>query len=79
MDRRNIIRGVAPVTAVGAESGITCITCAEGLETLLKGVHGVTRVKAGYPQNTALAGIDQHAIAEKQVREFTVTLQGTYQ
>ena len=54
-------------------TGFTCITCAVGLETMLRGMPGVTAVKATYPAGEVTIGFDEHAIAEATLREFIAT------
>jgi copper chaperone CopZ len=50
--------------------GFTCITCAVGLEVMLKGLNGVTRASASYPANTVSIGFDEHVTTEKTVKDF---------
>jgi len=50
--------------------GFTCITCAVGLEVMLKGLKGVTRASASYPGNTVTIGFDEHVTTEKNVEGF---------
>lgn len=62
--------------------GFTCVTCAVGLEAMLRGLPGVARVTASYPRKTAEVGFDRDAISEPRIREFIetcgfkVTIQG---
>jgi Cu+-exporting ATPase len=51
-------------------NGFTCITCAVGLEVMLKGMKGVTRVTASYPENSVTIGFDEHVTTEKTLKEF---------
>lgn len=79
MNRRNFI---CQVTATGADTarenrsvvykieGFTCVTCAVGLETMLRGLSGVTRAKAGYPERKVEIGFDGNLIAEKSLKDF---------
>ena len=50
--------------------GFTCITCAVGLEAMLKGLNGVTRASASYPANTVAIGFDEYMTTEKTLRDF---------
>ncbi|MEQ1948897.1 MAG: twin-arginine translocation signal domain-containing protein [Bryobacteraceae bacterium] len=50
--------------------GFTCITCAVGLEVMLKGLNGVTRASASYPGNTVSIGFDEHVTTEKTIQDF---------
>ena len=50
--------------------GFTCITCAVGLEVMLRGLKGVASAKARYPANKLAIKFDEQAIAEEKVRKF---------
>jgi len=50
--------------------GFTCITCAVGLEVMLKGLTGVTRASASYSAHTVTIGFDEHATTEKTLKDF---------
>jgi copper chaperone CopZ len=63
--------------------GFTCITCAIGLEVVLKGFRGVTQAKAAYPEGKVTVGFDSAVTSEDTIRAFidkvtgfTVTKQG---
>jgi Cu+-exporting ATPase len=51
-------------------SGFTCITCAVGLEVMLKGMKGVARAKATWPANEVSIGYDRNLTNEKTLRDF---------
>ena len=51
-------------------SGFTCITCAVGLEVMLKGLKGVARAKATWPGNEVSIGYDRNLTDVKTLREF---------
>jgi Cu+-exporting ATPase len=51
-------------------NGYTCITCAAGLEVMLKGMQGVTRVAASWPERNVIVGFDEHLISEKTLKDF---------
>ena len=82
MDRRNFICGITTATAAGltaAEAnrsvtykvkGFTCVTCAVGLEVMLRGLNGVTRAKASYPAANVAIGFDANLTSEKTLRDF---------
>ena len=82
MDRRNFICSITMGTAAGltaAEAnrsvtykvkGFTCVTCAVGLEVMLRGLNGVTRGKASYPAANAAIGFDANLTTEKTLRDF---------
>lgn len=50
--------------------GYTCITCATGLEVMLKGMKGVARVSASWPERNVKIGFDEHQTNEKTLRDF---------
>jgi Cu+-exporting ATPase len=50
--------------------GFSCVTCAAGLETMLRQKNGVIRVEASYPKATAVIEYDPSLIAEEQLRAF---------
>lgn len=50
--------------------GFTCITCAVGLEVMLRGLKGVARANASYPENTVAIGFDDRVVTEKALRDF---------
>jgi copper chaperone CopZ len=50
--------------------GFTCVTCAVGLEVMLRGLKGVTRAKAGYPEANVAIGFDANLISEKTLKDF---------
>lgn len=50
--------------------GFSCITCAVGLETMLRQKRGVIRVEASYPNATAVVEYDSSLVAEEHLRAF---------
>ena len=50
--------------------GFTCITCAVGLETLLRQQKGVVWVKASYPDASATIKYQPAAVTEDQLKAF---------
>jgi copper chaperone CopZ len=56
-----------------AVKGFTCITCAAGLEVMLRGVAGVTRANASYAANDVVIGFDEDVTNEKALKEFIRT------
>lgn len=77
----NVTAGASIATASAATSketasvdwkvnGFTCITCAVGLEVMLKGMPGVARARATYPENTVSIGFDSKPISERKLRDF---------
>jgi len=50
--------------------GFTCITCATGLEVMLRQQNGVVRATASYPEAKVLIGFDRNHISEEAIKEF---------
>jgi Cu+-exporting ATPase len=50
--------------------GFTCITCAVGLEVMLRGLPGVAGAKATYPESKVTIQYDAHMLTEPKLREF---------
>jgi hypothetical protein len=50
--------------------GFTCVTCAVGLKVMLRGLKGVTRAKASYPQANVAIGFDANLTSEKALKDF---------
>ncbi len=50
--------------------GFTCITCAVGLETMLREQKGVKWVKATYPEAKVTIQYDPSSVNEAQLRGF---------
>lgn len=53
--------------------GFTCVTCAVGLEVMLRGLKGVTRANASYPEANVKIGFDGNLTSEKALRDFIAT------
>jgi copper chaperone CopZ len=50
--------------------GFTCVTCAVGLEVMLRGLKGVTRATASYPEGNVTIGFDRNFTSEKTLKNF---------
>ncbi len=50
--------------------GFTCITCALGLETLLRRERGVLSAKADYPSTTVVIEYDPAVIDDRHLQAF---------
>lgn len=50
--------------------GFTCITCAVGLETMLKRQKGVLRAAASYPKANVVIEFDPAVLTEKSLKEY---------
>ena len=85
MDRRRFLSRLTAVGAAGAAvsiatgaptrvtyqvRGFTCITCAVGLEAMLRGVRGVSNVSASYDTHTVTIAFDEQATSEDALKEF---------
>ena len=53
--------------------GFTCITCAVGLEVMLRGLKGVSSAKASYPANKVAIKFDERVIDETKIKKFIAT------
>ncbi len=51
-------------------TGFTCITCAIGLEVVLKGFRGVATATAAYPAGKVVVGFDPALTSEETLRAF---------
>jgi len=60
-ENRNVSYGV---------SGFTCVTCAVGLEVMLRQQKGVTRASASYPAARVVIGFDQNLTSDESLRQF---------
>jgi copper chaperone CopZ len=58
------------VTVTWRIEGFTCVTCAVGLDTLLKEQKGIARSRSSYPERTAVIEYDPKLIGEAQIKEF---------
>jgi len=84
MIRREFIQGIAgglgsaaaATSAVKTKTvtyrieGFTCVTCAVGLDALLKDQKGVVRSKSSYPDRTAVIEYRPDLINEQQIEAF---------
>ena len=85
MFRRHFMRGItlaggwASIGATrGHESrtvtyrikGFSCVTCAVGLETMLRQQKGVARAKASYPDANAIIEFDPALVSDHWIRAF---------
>ena len=85
MIRRKFIQGIAggigvagvsaraagkSVTVTWRIEGFTCVTCAVGLDTLLKEQKGIVRSRSSYPDRTAVIEYDPKVIGEAQIKGF---------
>jgi len=50
--------------------GFSCITCAVGLETMLRQQKGVVWVKASYPDASVVIKYDSASVTENAIRAF---------
>jgi len=80
--RRKFIQRVAcslgPVEAVAGTGkmvtyqmeGFTCVTCAVGLDTMLRDVNGIVKSKSSYPDRTAVIEFNPELVTEQEIKEF---------
>jgi Cu+-exporting ATPase len=57
-------------TATYQITGFTCVTCAVGLDTMLRDQKGVIKSKSSYPDKTAVIEFDSNVITETQIKTF---------
>jgi len=50
--------------------GFTCITCAVGLEVMLRGIRGVAEASANYAENSVAVAFDDQLISEDALKQF---------
>lgn len=50
--------------------GFTCITCAVGLEVMLRGVRGVTEASASYAEGSVAIAFDEQLTSEDALKQF---------
>jgi copper chaperone CopZ len=50
--------------------GFTCVTCATGLEVMLREQKGVAWAQASYPEATVIIGFDENLTSESTLKEF---------
>lgn len=83
MIRRKFIQGIAAgigaagVAAAGTTKtvtwrieGFTCVTCAVGLDTLLKEQKGIVRSRSSYPERTVIIEYDPKFTGEPQLKSY---------
>ena len=75
--------GLVPLEAMAAGaskivtyrvSGFSCITCATGLDAMLRQQKGITSSASTYPQGIATIAFDPEQITEKTIMAFIASL-----
>jgi copper chaperone CopZ len=54
--------------------GFSCITCATGLDTMLRREKGITSSSSTYPEGVATIGFDPDQTSEQQIKDFIAAL-----
>jgi copper chaperone CopZ len=54
--------------------GFSCVTCATGLDTMLRQQKGIRSSTSTYPQGVATIGFDPDQTTEKTIKEFISSL-----
>jgi copper chaperone len=73
---QSAVASVAPAAARGSKTvtykveGFTCVTCAVGLDTMLRDLKGVGRSKSSYPDRMATIEFDADVVTEAQIKAF---------
>ena len=62
------VRGTRRVTY--QVQGFTCITCAVGLEVMLRGLRGVAEAAASYGENSVAITFDDKVTSEDALKQF---------
>jgi Cu+-exporting ATPase len=62
--------GVKTKTVTYRIEGFTCVTCAVGLDALLKDQKGIMRSKSSYLERTAVIEYNPDLINEQQIQAF---------
>ncbi len=57
-------------TVIYQIKGFTCVTCAVGLETLLRRKKGIARAEASYPNATVVIEFDPDLVSDQSMREL---------
>jgi len=65
---RAAMRGTRRVTY--QVQGFTCITCAVGLEVMLRGLRGVAEATASYVENSVAIAFDEQMTTEDALKQF---------
>jgi copper chaperone CopZ len=50
--------------------GFTCVTCAVGLEVMLRRENGVARAEASYPKRSVLIEFDPALVTERALNQY---------
>jgi copper chaperone CopZ len=50
--------------------GFTCVTCAVGLDTMLRDLKGIVTSKSSYPDRTAVIEFNPELVTEKEIKAF---------
>ena len=75
--------GLAPLEAAPSRAtktvtyhvkGFSCVTCATGLDTMLRQQKGITSSKSSYPEGTATIRFDPDRTTEKAIVAFIADL-----
>jgi copper chaperone CopZ len=66
--------GGATRTVVYRVAGFSCVTCATGLDTMLREQKGITSSKSTYPQGIVTVGFDPKEITEQAIVAFLTGL-----
>jgi copper chaperone CopZ len=61
-------------TVTYSVTGFSCVTCAVGLDTMLRRQTGVIESKSSYPDATAAIKFNPNLVTEKSLKEFIAEL-----
>jgi copper chaperone CopZ len=54
--------------------GFSCVTCAVGLDAMLRGHEGVIQSRSSYPNETTVVEFNPNVVTEKSLKEFIAEL-----
>jgi len=64
------VRATENKTVTYRIKGFSCITCAVGLETMLRQHEGILRAEASYPKANVLIEFDPAVVTEKSLQQY---------
>jgi copper chaperone CopZ len=66
----HILSSVEDHALIYSVDGFTCVTCAVGLETMLRKAKGVTSAHTSYPERTVSIGFDSRLTSQLELKEM---------
>ncbi|MEO8736477.1 MAG: heavy-metal-associated domain-containing protein [Edaphobacter sp.] len=69
-----VTEAVEKKTVTYRVTGFTCVTCAVGLEVMLRRENGVTWAKASYPKANVLIKFNPREVTEDSLRSYIASM-----